>query len=57
MKKEFSGYDLKSLIEEIDQWLISNQAAFYGSKPMILHEVVTDDGKIHYIITIKYVYY
>lgn len=57
MKKEFSGYDLKSLIEEIDQWLITNQAAFYGSKPMALHEVVTDDGKIHYIITIKYVYY
>lgn len=56
MKKEFSGYDLKSLVTEIDQWLADNQASFYGSKPMVRREEQNATGQIYYTITVKYIY-
>lgn len=55
MEKKFKGYDLGKLIETIDDWLLVNNAAFYGSKPMIKREVTDENGQTRYEITVAYV--
>lgn len=51
MIKKFTGNNAKEIIKEIDKWMISNNASFYGSKAM--RKRILPNGVQEFIINVK----
>ncbi|MCM0599014.1 hypothetical protein [Periweissella fabalis] len=51
MIKIFSGNDIEKVIKEIDEWMIANNASFYGSKA--IHKRDLPDGSFEFTVNVK----
>lgn len=51
MIEKFVGTNIEVIIEEIDKWMIANNASFYGSKAIRKRDL--PDGSFEFIINVK----
>ncbi|CAH0417703.1 hypothetical protein [Periweissella ghanensis] len=51
MIKIFSGTDIEAIVKEIDEWMIANNASFYGSRAIRKRDL--PDGSFEFTVNVK----